>query len=88
MKQGLADSKAKIDADLKAMEEEKDPKSRDVLWKRFQDRDWDILCKSPQLHSHVHQQQVDGLLFLAERMPVKWSYINETRDYAEDVYVS
>jgi hypothetical protein len=32
----------------------------------------------------VHEQQVDGLLFFAERM--KWPYINETRDYAEDVY--
>ena len=40
--------------------------------------------KSPETHSHVHQQQVDGLLHFAERM--KWSYINETRDYAEDAY--
>lgn len=84
MKQGLADSRAKIDADLKAIEEEKDSKARDALWKSFYDRDWDDWGKLPELHSHVHQQQVDGLLFFAERM--KWSYINETRDYVEDAY--
>lgn len=84
MKQGLADSEAKIDADIKAIEEETDPSARDALLKSFHDRDWDISGKIPELHSHVHQQQVDGLLFFAERM--KWSYINETRDYAEDAY--
>lgn len=84
MKQGLADSKAKIDTDLKAIEEETDPKAKDALLKSFYDRDWDIWGKIPKLHSHVHQEQVDGLLFFAERM--KWPYINETRDYAEDAY--
>ena len=84
MKKGLADSKAKIDADLKAIEEETDPSARGALRRSFHNRDWDISGKIPELHSHVHQQQVEGLLFFAERM--KWSYINETRDYVEDVY--
>ena len=84
MKQGLADSKAKNDADLKAIEEEKDMGARSTLLKSFYDHDWDIRGKIPELHSHVHQRQVDGLLYFAERM--KWSYINETRDYAEDAY--
>ena len=84
MKQGLADSKAKIDADITAIETETDPKARNALRKEFQDRDWDIFGKFPKLHSHVHQQQADGLLFFAERM--KWSYINETRDNVEDAH--
>ena len=84
MKQGLADSKAKIDADIKAIEKETDQKARGALWKDLEDREWDILGKDPQIHSHVHQRQADGLLFFAERM--KWSYINETRDNVEDAY--
>jgi len=86
MKQGLADSEAKIDADLKAIREEKNLEARDDLRKNFLEQSWDISGKVPELHSHVHEQQVDGLLFFAERM--RWSYINETRDYAEDVYAN
>ena len=51
MKQGLADSIAKIDVDLKAIEEETDPKARDALWKSFYDRDWDIWGRIPELHA-------------------------------------
>lgn len=84
MKQGLADAKAKLDADVKAIKTEKDKTKKDELRKNFLDKDWDISGKSMEFHSHVHEQQVEGLLLFAERM--RWPYINEVRDYAEDVY--
>jgi tetratricopeptide (TPR) repeat protein len=84
MKQGLADAKAKLDADVKAIQTETDKAKKDELRKNYLDEDWDISGKSPELHSHVHEQQVEGLLLFAERM--RWPYINEVRDYAEDVY--
>lgn len=84
MKQGLADAKAKIAADIKAINEEKDQDKQDSLRKDFNDQDWDITCKTFEVHSRIHQQQVEGLLLFAERMV--WPYINEVRDYAEDVY--
>ncbi|KAH9476040.1 Small glutamine-rich tetratricopeptide repeat-containing protein 2 [Psilocybe cubensis] len=84
MKQGLADAKAKIAADIKAINEEKDQEKKDRLRKDFNDQDWDITYKTYEMHSCVHQQQVEGLLLFAEKMT--WPYINEVRDYAEDVY--
>lgn len=84
MEQGLVDAKAKIDADIKAIKEEKDEEKKDQLRKNLLDQDWDLTCKVYEVHSRVHQQQVEGLLLFAERMA--WPYINEVRDYAEDVY--
>jgi hypothetical protein len=52
----------------------------------YLDHDWDIVGKKVELHSSVHERQVEGLLFFAER--IKWPYINEVRDYAEDVYTN
>ena len=46
----------------------------------------EIFGKTSELHSHVHEQQVEGLLPFAEKM--NWPYINEVRDYAEDVYAN
>ena len=55
-----------------------------LLWKNYLDEDWDIAFMVAELHSHVHERQVEGLLLFAERM--KWPYINEVRDYTEDIY--
>ncbi|KAI9867965.1 MAG: hypothetical protein M1813_007787 [Trichoglossum hirsutum] len=84
MRQGLANAKAKIEADIKAINDEKDKAKKGILSKDYDDQDWDISWKSTEHHSHVHERQVEGLLLFAERM--KWPYINEVRDYAEDVY--
>ncbi|KAF9458772.1 prion-inhibition and propagation-domain-containing protein [Collybia nuda] len=42
--------------------------------------------KSVQIHSTVHERQVEGLIRFAELM--RWPFINETRDFAEDVYAN
>jgi len=55
-----------------------------ILQKIFLDQEWDTAQKTPELHFHVHEQQVEGLLLFAERM--RWPHINELRDYAEDIY--
>jgi hypothetical protein len=65
---GLADSQLKSMPIQSDRRKKTDPSARGDLWKSFHDRDWDILGKIPELHSHVHQRQVDGLLVLAERM--------------------
>lgn len=86
MIQGLADSNAKIEAEIEAMNKETNLEAQDVLQKNFLDQDWDTVHKTPTLHSHVHERQVEGLLIFAERM--KWPYINEVRDFAEDAYTN
>jgi len=48
--------------------------------------DWNIFGKTLELHSLVHGRQVEGIFLFAER--IKWPYINEVRDYAEDAYSS
>ncbi|KIM22050.1 hypothetical protein M408DRAFT_29057, partial [Serendipita vermifera MAFF 305830] len=45
---------------------------------------WDLEGKSLEWHSLVHEKQIEGLLRFAEIL--KWPFMNETRDYAEDVY--
>ncbi|OZJ01513.1 hypothetical protein BZG36_05720 [Bifiguratus adelaidae] len=47
---------------------------------------FDIEGKEIQFHSAVHEKQVDGLFRFAEIL--KWPFMNELRDYAEDVYSS
>ena len=84
MKRGLADAKAKNEADLKAIRDEKDEKKREILRKEYREQDFDILMKTVELHSNVHEQQVEGLLYFAEQF--KWPWINEVRDYCEESY--
>ncbi|KAJ7017007.1 prion-inhibition and propagation-domain-containing protein [Mycena alexandri] len=86
MKQGLADATALIDRDLKAIDAETDVAAQQILRNNFLDQEWEITGKSPEFHSRVHEQQVGGLLLFAER--IKWPYINEVRDFAEDVYAN
>lgn len=45
---------------------------------------WDLKGKTLEWHSLVHEKQVEGLLRFAEIL--KWPFINETRDFAEDIY--
>lgn len=86
MRKGLSDSEDAISEQVKAINEEKDQTKQHALRSDFLDQDWEILGKSPELYSLVHEQQIEGLLHFAER--IKWPYINEVRDYAEDAYAT
>ncbi|KIM22049.1 hypothetical protein M408DRAFT_29056 [Serendipita vermifera MAFF 305830] len=55
-------------------------KNKSAPW----DDAWDLEGKSLEWHSLVHEKQVEGLLRFAEIL--KWPFMNETRDFAEDVY--
>lgn len=48
------------------------------------DEAWDIRGKRTEMHSLVHEKQIEGLLRFAELL--RWPFMNETREYAEDVY--
>lgn len=84
MRQGLADAKAKLEEAVAAIESETDRERQHKLQSDLLDEDWEIIGRVPEVHSLIHEQQVEGLLLFAEQM--KWPYINEVRDYAEDVY--
>ncbi|KAH6626043.1 prion-inhibition and propagation-domain-containing protein [Chaetomium sp. MPI-SDFR-AT-0129] len=84
MRKGLADAEARIKEAVKAINEEPDDEKAHNLQSAFLDEDWEMMGKTPELYSLVHEQQVEGLLHFAER--IKWPYINDVRDYAEDVY--
>ncbi|KAK7179647.1 TPR domain containing protein [Paraphaeosphaeria sporulosa] len=86
MKRGLADAKEKDAADIKAINDEADAKKRDILRKQYAEQDFDTLLKSVEIHSRIHEQQVEGLLLFAEK--IKWPWINEVRDYCEEAYSS
>ncbi|KAJ3566753.1 hypothetical protein NP233_g6809 [Leucocoprinus birnbaumii] len=86
MRQGLADSQAKIKETVRAINSETDKAKRHAMRCEYLDQDFEIFGKVPEFHSLIHAQQVEGLLLFAEKM--KWPYINEVRDYAEDVYIS
>jgi tetratricopeptide (TPR) repeat protein len=84
MRQGLQDANAKIEADMKAIDEEKNKEQARRLHVAFLDEDWDTTGRTVALHSRVHSRQTEGLILFAERM--RWPYLNEVRDYAEAVY--
>ena len=62
------------------------PKNRNELRLTFLDQEWDLAGKTWEIHSHVHDRQVEGLLLFAERM--KWPYMNKLQEFAEDVYAN
>ncbi|KAH8193742.1 hypothetical protein TruAng_012090 [Truncatella angustata] len=84
MKKGIVDAKAAIEKQNKALADEKDLKKKHRLGTARSDQEWDIAMKTIEIHSRVHGQQVEGLLKFAEQM--KWPFINETRDFAEEAY--
>ncbi|KAL2148930.1 hypothetical protein VTH82DRAFT_1616 [Thermothelomyces myriococcoides] len=84
MRKGLADSKTRAQEIMNAFKTEHDVERAYNLRSAFLDKDWETIGKIPELHSLVHEQQVEGLLLFGERM--KWPFINEVRDYAEEVY--
>ena len=86
MHNGLASAKERIEENIKAIKSEKDFAKKHSLSSAYIDEDWEIKGKTLEFHSLIHEQQVEGLLLFAERM--RWPYINEVRDYAEDVYSS
>ncbi|KAG8752105.1 hypothetical protein FRC14_007343 [Serendipita sp. 396] len=96
LKQGYEDAKRKYESwkkvehidtpeveKSKAAEQAKKAKDKDDEPKPW-DEAWSLKGKTLQIHSLVHERQVEGLLRFAETM--RWPYMNETRDYAEDVY--
>lgn len=56
MRRGLADTKAKNEANLNAINDEKDEKKRKILRKEYLEQDFNILMKSIEVHSRVHEQ--------------------------------
>ncbi|KAL2842119.1 hypothetical protein BJX68DRAFT_270837 [Aspergillus pseudodeflectus] len=84
MKQGLVDAQAKIDATLKAIEEERDKERQDNLRKAHLEEKWDVVGMDLHMRSVVHERQAEGLLVFAEKM--KWPYIDEVRDCLETAY--
>lgn len=63
------------------LESEKE-KEKEVL--NTSDDAFDTKGKDVEMHSLIHQKQVDGLLRFAEML--QWPFMSETRDYAEHVY--
>lgn len=84
MHKGLADAEARIKEVIEAIDTEPDKEKAHKLRSAFLDEDWEIMGKTLELHSLVHEQQVEGLLLFAER--IKWPFINEVRDFAEEAY--
>lgn len=84
MREGLASAEEMTESRINAINTEKDLTTKHLLRSNFLDEGYEIIGKTIELHSEVHEQQVDGLLNFAERM--LWPYINEVRDYAEEVY--
>lgn len=84
MRTGLANAKAQQEAELKKINEEKDLKKHEELRKAYVEQDYDTLMKGVEMHSRCHEQQVEGLLLFAEK--IKWPWINEVRNYAEEAY--
>ena len=66
------------------IETEKDRKKQHKMIIEQQNTRWLLLNHDIQFHSRVHERQTEALLFFAERM--RWPYLNEMRDRAEDAY--
>ena len=84
MRKGLEDAMAANKAKIKAINDEKDKRKKDMLRKELIDQDYDTRLKTVEIHSLCHEQQVEGLIHFAERM--KWPWVNDVRDYAEEAY--
>ncbi|KAH7097617.1 prion-inhibition and propagation-domain-containing protein [Auriculariales sp. MPI-PUGE-AT-0066] len=84
MRKGLADAEANIRETVKVITTEKDVAKQHAMIAKWDAQDFDVFMKQIQPHSQVHAQQVEGLMLFAQKM--RWPYINELRNYAEDVY--
>ncbi|GFF37913.1 hypothetical protein IFM51744_03621 [Aspergillus udagawae] len=84
MRQGLEDAIAKIEADMNAIEQEKNKERARRLHVAFLDEDWDLTGRMVTMDSRVHARQTEGLVLFAERM--RWPYLEEVRNYVETVY--
>ena len=84
LRQGLAEAQRKTSEAVNAINAELDQEKQHSMRVAFLNQDWSISCKVPELHSLVHEQQVEGLLLFADR--IKWPFITEVREYAEDAY--
>lgn len=84
MKQGLAEAIEQDEIEHKKFST--GPRTPEKNRRRLEllDQQYDITFKNVEFHSHVHERQVEGLLRFAERM--RWPFINEVRDVAEEVY--
>jgi hypothetical protein len=58
----------------------REPEDKNAQW----DDMWDLEGKTIEIHSLVHEKQTEALLRFAEIL--RWPYISEVREYAEDIY--
>ncbi|KAK0383978.1 hypothetical protein NLU13_8067 [Sarocladium strictum] len=86
VQQGLTQAKEEAERQIAAIDKEADKSKQHRLRKDLISQEWDTLMmlKSIDLHSNVHEQQVEGMLYFAEL--IKWPFINETREFAEEAY--
>lgn len=84
IQQGLRLAEEEIARLTTAINAETNDEKRHQMRSDFVDQDWESFGKTVEFHSVIHEQQVEGLLLFAER--IKWPYINELRDCAEDMY--
>jgi tetratricopeptide (TPR) repeat protein len=86
IRQGMDDAQAYSRRTISAINEEQARARRHRLQSDFFAQDYETIGKTVQLHSRVHEQQVEGLLLFAQKL--KWPHLNETRAFAEEVYDS
>ncbi|KAL3462784.1 hypothetical protein BJX64DRAFT_258587 [Aspergillus heterothallicus] len=84
MKHGVVDAQAKLDAELKYIERERNPERKDNLRKAYEEQVWDVSGKSVQMRSVVHERQAEGLLVFAEK--IKWPYVDDVREQLTNAY--
>ncbi|KAL4864542.1 hypothetical protein BDV12DRAFT_205626 [Aspergillus spectabilis] len=99
MRRGLVQAKAKNKADLGAIDAETDENKRQILQKTYcwnqysadMPKSYDswhgrfeISLAAMEIHSRVHEQQVERLLLFAEKL--KWPWINGVQDYSKEAY--
>lgn len=84
MKQGLEDAKAKVREFNAEFDRTKDQKRKHEMAVGIRDKKWNLITNTIQFKSSVHESQVDGLLYFAEKM--RWPFINEAREVAEEAY--
>lgn len=81
---GLREAETQLSAAKKASETETNLRKQDAMRKAIEDQDFIPFPRTLVLYSKIHGYQVAGLLHFATKM--KWPYINEVRETAEESY--
>ena len=83
-RKGFADAERQLEERNRAVKAKTDPERQHGLVSGQLEEDWEVIGRAPELHSRIHEQQVEGLLRFAER--IRWPHVNEARDHAEEAY--